>query len=386
MGLLRTIFAISVVFTHTSGTIFLDGRVAVQLFYVISGFLISYVLVEKKAYPRLGYFYLNRYLRLYPIYFVVALLVICTYWVFGTVWFIDMQFLRQLPWSANLLLALSNLFIVGQDWVMFTAIHDGHLHFATNFQASEFQLHKGLLVPQAWTLGVELTFYLVAPFVLTRRAVIYVLLALSIALRIYLYEIGLGDQDPWSYRFFPTELALFLLGALAHQSLAPLYDRIFNTNLQFYSRIFTLFLIVLSLSSALIPIDDELKKLVSIALLVILLPFCFVFQDSNRFDQWIGDLSYPIYINHMLVMFWVAYAAENLKLPVANIYYGLIVVMVSVIFAILMNVSVGAYFESVRGRFRKPDQNGGRTIPTATDGLNRGACQVSCRLVQAATC
>ena len=360
MGLLRTIFAISVVFAHTNGTIFVDGRVAVQLFYVISGFLISYVLVEKKAYPRLGYFYLNRYLRLYPIYFVVALLVICTYWVFGTVWFIKMDVLRQLPWSANLLLAFSNLFIIGQDWVMFTAVHDGHLHFSTNFYNSEFQLQEGLLVPQAWTLGVELTFYLVAPFILFRRAVIYVLLALSIALRIYLFKIGLGDQDPWTYRFFPTELALFLLGALSHQTLAPLYSKLLKNRLPFYSKISTLFLIVFSLSYALIPLGDELKKLVSITILVILLPFCFVFQDSNRFDQWIGELSYPIYVNHMLAMFWVAYAAENLDLPVTNIYFGLIVVAVSVVFAILLNMSIGAYFESIRGRFRKPGQNTGR--------------------------
>jgi peptidoglycan/LPS O-acetylase OafA/YrhL len=352
MGSLRTIFAISVVFAHTNGTIFVDGRVAVQLFYVISGFLISYVLVEKKAYPRIGHFYLNRYLRLYPIYFVVALLVICTYWVFGTVWFINMELLRQLPWSANLLLAFSNLFIIGQDWVMFTAVHDGHLHFATNYQASAFQVHKGLLVPQAWTLGVELTFYLIAPFILFRRRVIYVLLVLSIAIRLYLFKIGLGDQDPWSYRFFPAELALFLLGALAHQVLAPLYSRLLENNLPLYSRIVTLFLIVFSLSYALIPLGDELKKLVSIIVLVILLPFCFFFQDSNRLDQWIGDLSYPIYINHMIVMFWVAYAAENLQLPVNNIYFGLIVVLASVAFAILLNMSVGAYVERLRARFR----------------------------------
>ena len=357
MGSLRTLFAISVIFTHTYGTVFVGGQNAVQLFYIISGFLISYVLVEKKSYPHLGYFYLNRYLRLFPIYVVVALLVICSYLVFGTIWFIDMQFLRQLPWSANLLLAFSNLFILGQDWVMFSAVHDGHLHLTTNFENSDFLLHKGLLVPQAWTLGLELTFYLVAPFILFRRTVIYILLALSIALRIYLFKIGLGRQDPWTYRFFPAELALFLLGALAHQILSPLYSKLFKNNLQLYSRIFTLFLIVFTLSCALIPIENDLKKLILITTFVILLPFCFFFQDSNRFDQWIGDLSYPIYINHMLVMFWVAYAAENLKMPVNNIYYALAVILVSVVFGIVLNMSVGAYFESVRGRFRKSNQN-----------------------------
>lgn len=207
-------------------------------------------------------------------------------------------------------------------------------------------------MPQAWTLGVELTFYLIAPFILFRRRVIYVLLVLSIAIRLYLFKIGMGDQDPWSYRFFPAELALFLLGALAHQVLAPLYSRVLENNLPLYSRIVTLFLIVFSLSYALIPLRDRLKKLVSIIVLVILLPFCFFFQDSNRLDQWIGDLSCPIYINHMIVMFWVAYAAENLQLPVNNIYFGLIVVLASVAFAILLNMSVGAYVERLRARFR----------------------------------
>jgi peptidoglycan/LPS O-acetylase OafA/YrhL len=51
MGMLRTIFAISVVFVHSYGHVFVGGRNAVQLFYIISGFLISYVLVELKNIP-----------------------------------------------------------------------------------------------------------------------------------------------------------------------------------------------------------------------------------------------------------------------------------------------------------------------------------------------
>ena len=352
MGSLRTLFAISVVLTHTYGTVFVGGQNAVQLFYIISGYLISYVLIEKKSYPHVGNFYLNRYLRLFPIYFVVALLVVCSYWVFGTIWFLDMQFLRQLPWSANLLLAFSNLFIIGQDWVMFSAVHDGQLHLTTNFENSDFPLHKGLLVPQAWTLGVELTFYLVAPYILSRRYAIYLLLALSIALRIYLFKIGLGRQDPWTYRFFPAELALFLCGALAHQALAPLYRKWLKNNLQLYSSVFTFSLVALSASYAVIPIDNDLKKIVLFSAFIALLPFCFFFQERSRVDKWIGDLSYPIYINHMLVMFWVAYAAENLKIPVTSIYYGITVVFVSAVFAILLNATIGVYFEKLRGRFR----------------------------------
>lgn len=79
MGSLRTLFAIAVVFAHCYGFVFVGGRNAVQLFYITSGFLMSYVLVEKKTYPKIKDFYINRYLRLYPIYFSVAILTLLSY-------------------------------------------------------------------------------------------------------------------------------------------------------------------------------------------------------------------------------------------------------------------------------------------------------------------
>ena len=74
MGTLRTIFAIAVVLAHVwpGGPVFVGGQNAVRLFYIISGFLISFVLVERKSYPSVRSFYVNRYLRLYPVYVVVA--------------------------------------------------------------------------------------------------------------------------------------------------------------------------------------------------------------------------------------------------------------------------------------------------------------------------
>ena len=86
---------------------------------------------------------------------------------------------------------------------------------------SEIPIYSGLIIPQAWTLGLELSFYLIAPFILKRLNLIIILLIISILTRIYLYYIGLGLQDPWSYRFFPTELAFFLFGSLSHQIWKP---------------------------------------------------------------------------------------------------------------------------------------------------------------------
>jgi peptidoglycan/LPS O-acetylase OafA/YrhL len=54
-----------------------------------------------------------------------------------------------------------------------------------------------VIVP-AWTLGVELSFYLKAPFVLARRRLLLLLLAGSVVLRLWLIGIGVGLSDPWS--------------------------------------------------------------------------------------------------------------------------------------------------------------------------------------------
>ncbi|MFZ6693377.1 acyltransferase family protein [Undibacterium sp. SXout20W] len=93
MGTLRTLFAIAVVFAHCYGFLLVGGRNAVQLFYMISGFLISFVLIEQRAYLRMKTFYINRFLRLYPVYFVVALMTLATL-MFGFWMGKDVDFLR----------------------------------------------------------------------------------------------------------------------------------------------------------------------------------------------------------------------------------------------------------------------------------------------------
>ena len=75
MGLIRTLLALSVVLAHVdlgTGPRLVGGVLAVQMFYLISGFLISFVLVETSNYTSVRSFYVNRMLRLFPIYLVVA--------------------------------------------------------------------------------------------------------------------------------------------------------------------------------------------------------------------------------------------------------------------------------------------------------------------------
>ena len=41
MGTIRLLLALAVVFTHSYGYLFTGGKLAVQLFYIISGYLMS---------------------------------------------------------------------------------------------------------------------------------------------------------------------------------------------------------------------------------------------------------------------------------------------------------------------------------------------------------
>jgi peptidoglycan/LPS O-acetylase OafA/YrhL len=241
MGSLRTIFAITVVLAHSGFHAFVGARNAVQIFYIISGFLISYILIEKKNYSNIKNFYYNRILRLYPTYFITVLICLLLYVPLNNNIF---NVIEQVPVSAKILIIFTNIFLIGQDWVMFFGIKNDTLIFATDFYKSEILLFEGLFIQQAWTLGLEIIFYLIAPFILFNRKIILTLLIFSILLRIYLIKIGIGLQDPWTYRFFPTELSFFLIGALSHQILFPFYKKIFQNKISLASKLSTFFLII----------------------------------------------------------------------------------------------------------------------------------------------
>lgn len=103
----------------------------VHLFFVLSGFLITRILLGLRAAPdrpaALGRFYARRALRLFPAFYVVI----------GAVWLADVPLVRDTwPWHAAY---LSNVYIAGQ------AAWQGHVsHF--------------------WSLAVEEQFYLLWPW------------------------------------------------------------------------------------------------------------------------------------------------------------------------------------------------------------------------------
>lgn len=353
MGYLRTLLALTVVLAHSpwaGGFVFVGGRNAVQLFYIVSGFLIAHVLCTNPTYRGCGKFYLNRALRIYPLYYGVALLTILSAPLLNPGF---LGFYRQLPASANAFLAGANALIFGQDWVLFSGIDAGRLVFAADFTKSDVLLYRGLLVPQGWTLGLELTFYALAPFILRRARLIWLLLALSIGVRVALLAAGLGARDPWTYRFFPAELALFLLGALANHYLLPFWQRHTRgaTNSALPAAA-TAALAVLIIFYSRVPFGDGIKTAILFTFFMILLPLTFIYQDHSKADRAVGELSYAIYVSHFLVIRWASYALNSWGMNLSPLPHSLLNVVLSCVIAYALNRLVADRVATVRATIR----------------------------------
>lgn len=303
MGIIRVLLAIAVVIAHSSaifGISSVGGQIAVEAFYIISGFYMSLILNEKYILKNGSFklFISNRLLRLFPVYWCILLLTILFALVLGLhskgAYWGSLQayadFLPQLNWSSFFLLGFTNLFIVFQDLLMFLGLDSqGHFFFTSNFINTNPQVHTFLLIPQAWTVGLEILFYLIAPFILRKKlGLILTLLLLSLAVRFILFRQGLTN-DPWSYRFFPKELFYFLLGNLSYR----IYKWIELKNIKgSILNCIWIFMIGLTIfySKIEIPQQDNLYFL----LFFISLPFIFLLTKNNKMDAYIGELSYPI--------------------------------------------------------------------------------------------
>ena len=64
-------------------------------------------------------------------------------------------------------------------------------------------------------------------------------------------------------------------------------------------------MVAVRLACRVIPIGDFELRWIYLGLMAVALPSVFSLTKNWRIDRWIGDLSYPIYLWHVLVLIWV---------------------------------------------------------------------------------
>jgi peptidoglycan/LPS O-acetylase OafA/YrhL len=292
MGSLRFILALTVAFGHFGLPLgFPTSDIAVQSFYVISGFYMALVLNEKYGPGSYWLFISNRLLRLWPTYIVVLALsfAVADNW----------RPMASLDRFSFLYFIASQVLIVGQDLYFFLFIDQGSLAVTLHPAGMSGLLYTYAPIPQAWTLGLEIYFYLLAPFMVRRGpVVIAAIIAASLVARMALQWAFGFSGEPWSYRFFPSEIALFLAGSLGYYA--------YSSRSEAQRAQVKLLLSVTAVSVfACLAINkwDGIPRLASLSLLgavIVGVPRLFETTRNIAWDKYLGELSYPLYICHFL--------------------------------------------------------------------------------------
>lgn len=359
MGILRVYLALCVITAHGGSVLpwrMHDGKQAVQVFYLISGFYMAMVLSSRYATPR--DFYVSRSMRIFPPYWIVlvgTVLLCATTGLLFDQWFLLSPYVTH-PLDRNgaaglWLTGFSNLTLIGQDWVMFLSHDFGHpLHFTDNFYHDASPLWRYLLVPQCWSVGVELTFYALAPYLnrLRSRWLVFIALA-ALAARLFAYwRMGLA-HDPWDYRFFPFEMSLFLFGMLGYRlykrTTVPQPSQRFrcNSKCSYLLGAFILLLLLYVHARAVGILSrimgPEIGVLVTYPFWALGIPVLFFAFENQKSDRIIGELSYPIYLLQNIVIAvltvlltrleferWIGVASALVSVMLAGVLYHVFIV------------------------------------------------------------
>lgn len=296
MGLLRMLLAMSVFMSHIpeeSNLFYLSGfggTNAVEIFFVISGFYISLIL--DKTYSSKWKFYKNRALRLYPMYYII-----CSFVLLRSLIIPDARIdLFSFPAEALAVGTVANSTFLGSDWIMFLQWHNNGIHFG-NYHDSEIQLWNMLLIPQSWSIGIEVTFYLLAPILCKAKSRTIIVLGLFLLIIKILAMFFGFNQDPWAYRFFPFEIPMFLLGILIY--------RLKVQRMNFGKIHFANVYLILLTSYFIFPMAAdklEINKFFQLFILVLLTSIVILSDGASSKDRILGELSYPIYLIHVFVI------------------------------------------------------------------------------------
>jgi peptidoglycan/LPS O-acetylase OafA/YrhL len=310
MGLVRFFLALSVAVLHIPGGAFqlLYAAAAVTCFFIISGFYMAMVLTER--YDRAGEFYWARFTRLYPAYFTMAVVMVAWFWWTGSpnAFTGPLVFSGQAPvtWWENVIHGLLNVFVFGQD--LFELVdHSPAAPIRALFSADFFN-SLWMLVGQAWSLSTEAFFYLMAPFVVRSPVRTAAMLAIGLAVRVTLLGI-LGWPWFWGYYFPIGSACFFFMGSLAYHLYRRLKFRHSRALCVSLGGILLAWVLgsIVTRGIALPPPPppsssiDGIEFWVFYLLFAALVPLLFEATKRSRYDGWIGELSYPLYLVHGLV-------------------------------------------------------------------------------------
>jgi peptidoglycan/LPS O-acetylase OafA/YrhL len=352
MGWMRFLLAVAVVFHHstTPGNIpLVDGHQAVRLFYIISGFYMALILGQRYPLNRKGLwiFYTNRAARIFPVYWVV-LIGAAVFYGSALIWtqrmperFQRYSLLREGGHGGFLVgIGLSQLILFGLDWFSLFDFQGSILGLGGTISGGKTAGFL-CLVPQAWTLAVELMFYLFAPFLVqTRSRWLIVLCSAGIIIRTVLSVWKPAESLSLSYFWFPLQIPFFLMGILSYRWMKISTDFWRNRWIRIGGG-WMAFMVVMGYGW--IPVG--VGPILSCGAMGLLIPALFLFKGKS--GEFLGELSYPIYVVHILVK-WIMLGLLGVQQAGEKKVDGTLLVVASILAAIGIEKLVGTRVEAWR--------------------------------------
>jgi peptidoglycan/LPS O-acetylase OafA/YrhL len=303
---LRAIAALSVVFSHTSSDFLLFGlepiyfskyadgtpklfnlaQYGVTIFFTLSGFLITYLLLEenKKQEINIRNFYIRRILRIWPLYYTYLILAILTILITG--WELEGKtVLFYIFLMANI------PFILGNEL---------------------------LFVGHYWSLGVEEQFYSFWPWVVKKSKSVlsttiiiccsFILLKTVIRLN-DIYQ-NAGNMSVAYTVFNTTRFDCMLIGAIGAILLFQenlYFIQLTNNKIAQFISWFVIFLVGINQFHLISFLDNEFISIVTVFLILgqIKQSNRLINLDAPIFD-FLGKISYGIYVVHPLIILYLS--------------------------------------------------------------------------------
>lgn len=304
-------------------------------------------------------FYVSRALRIFPLYFLVL--------AFAAVFFRSISqpsiFSNQLELSfvERFFLITSNVVIFGQD-IYNCLIEDKRYGGPLSHWIGPLLNSTGLsrlqsnpvyfLIGQAWSVSIELLFYAFAPFLVTCRRRVLIFFGITLLLRFLALAQGI-PAVPYSIRFFPMVLPLFLLGSLSyflyrHASKHELSRRV--GQLIFFAAITIYAAYAFQFNGQVFFHGgnfDTWSHWILYILVAAGIPFVFIFTKNLSIDNQLGEFSYPIYLVHGLILGYMVEPVKSLGISGPTL-----VIVWSLFFSWLLIRSVERPLDDFRSNLR----------------------------------
>lgn len=332
----------------------LSGRMAVMGFYVISGFLITGVLDQKYGAARGRLlFIVNRFLRLYPLYCVISIQsYLCYAWIGPVPVDPAIPADKWIPANATL-----NAFIPVPS-------------LRTSSFGTPLLLGGSGAIPQGWSVSVELSFYAfaVAAAFINLKTCLQITFAVSMSL--FLLSVVWMDSfstgyDNGIYKDAFSTLWLFCAGGLTYfyrsKNGRLRSTRAFATSLAGLAFLMLGIFCNRYLGELIATNAPFWKPLLIASQIVTAAAVVAVIVNAPAFEapfsKWLGDLSYGMYLNHLLIAWALLYIASLFSVQLFGrlntLAFGVVALFTSAIVAYVMHQYIDRPLGRIRGYVRK---------------------------------